>query len=65
MKKGGGIMTEACECMTCNIGTMVPEFEIETYEPAKGDFGRIGLAELKKHKKWGILLFYPADFTFV
>jgi peroxiredoxin (alkyl hydroperoxide reductase subunit C) len=44
---------------------MVPDFKLETYEPAKGDFGEISLKDLKAAGKWTILLFYPADYTFV
>ena len=47
------------------VGCDVPEFEMETYNPAESGFGKISLAELKKAKKWTILVFYPADFTFV
>jgi alkyl hydroperoxide reductase subunit AhpC len=43
----------------------VPDFTLETYDPAKGDFGEISLENLKKNGKWTILFFYPADFTFV
>lgn len=58
-------MTEACECMTCNVGTTVPNFRMETYEPSKSDFGEISLETQMANKKWSILFFYPADFTFV
>lgn len=44
---------------------MVPDFKIETYEPTKGDFGEISTGTLKTDKKWTILFFYPAAFTFV
>ena len=47
------------------LGQEVPDFEFETYEPAKGDFGKFSLAEQKKNKRWTLLFFYPADFTFV
>ena len=47
------------------MGQPVPDFELTTYDPVKDDFGKIELAELKKQKKWTILFFYPADFTFV
>jgi len=47
------------------LGHAVPDFGLETYDPAKGDFGTIDLAHLKAEKKWTILFFYPADFTFV
>lgn len=48
-----------------SVGATVPEFEMETYEPAHGDFGKVSLADIKKSGKWTILVFYPADFTFV
>ena len=38
---------------------------METYEPSKGDFGEMTLEGLTKAKKWTVLFFYPADFTFV
>ena len=47
------------------VGQDVPDFEMETYEPAKAAFGKFSLAELKKQNKWTVLVFYPADFTFV
>ncbi len=47
------------------LGQTVPEFELETYEPAKGDFGKFRLQEQIDKKRWTILAFYPADFTFV
>ena len=47
------------------VGDMVPDFELETFDPAKGDFGTFKLADQKTAKKWTILFFYPADFTFV
>ena len=48
-----------------SVGTFVPDFEMETYEPSHGDFGKVSLADIKKSGKWTILVFYPADFTFV
>jgi peroxiredoxin (alkyl hydroperoxide reductase subunit C) len=47
------------------LGTKVPDFEFETYEPAKGDFGKFRLQDQISNKRWTILFFYPADFTFV
>jgi peroxiredoxin (alkyl hydroperoxide reductase subunit C) len=38
---------------------------LETYEPARGDFGTFSLASQRAAKRWTILFFYPADFTFV
>ncbi len=56
-------MTEAV--LGLRIGQKVPSFEIETYDPLKGDFGSISLDRLMADNKWTILFFYPADFTFV
>lgn len=50
---------------TLTVGQMVPDFEINTYEPEKQDFGKFSLAEAKRKGEWTILFFYPADFTFV
>ena len=47
------------------VGQEVPEFNMETYEPSTGSFGEVNLENLKKDGKWTILVFYPADFTFV
>ncbi len=52
-------------CCALKVGQAVPDFKLETYEPAKGDFGEISLQKMKADKKWTILVFYPADFTFV
>lgn len=48
-----------------NTGASVPDFKLETYDPSKGDFAEISLDAIKKKKKWTVLFFYPADFTFV
>jgi peroxiredoxin (alkyl hydroperoxide reductase subunit C) len=56
-------MSEHCCCL--QVGQAVPDFKLETYEPARGEFGEISLAAQKTAKKWTILFFYPADFTFV
>ncbi len=47
------------------LGEVVPDFELETYDPVKDDFGTFSLAEQKKKGRWTLLFFYPADFTFV
>ena len=47
------------------LGHTVPDFSCETYEPAAGDFGTFSLAAQIAKKRWTILFFYPADFTFV
>ena len=41
----------------------VPDFSLETFQ--NGDFGKFNLADAKKNKKWTVLVFYPADYTFV
>jgi NADH-dependent peroxiredoxin subunit C len=56
-------MTEAC--CGLRLGGKVPAFELDTYDPIKEDFGKFSLDEQIKHKRWTILFFYPADFTFV
>ena len=53
------------QCCGLGVGDTVPDFKLETWEPEKGDFGEVSLAELKAAKKWTVLFFYPADFTFV
>ncbi len=53
------------QCCVLRPGETVPDFRIETYEPEKGDFGEVGLSALMSQKKWTVLFFYPADFTFV
>ncbi|MFH7320588.1 peroxiredoxin [Desulfurivibrio sp. D14AmB] len=54
-----------CCCGPLQVGQEVPDFELEIYDPVQHDFGKISLTELKKRNKWTILVFYPADFTFV
>ena len=48
-----------------NVGEEVPDFKMETFEPSTGSFGEVSLDNLKADGKWTILVFYPADFTFV
>ena len=50
---------------TLSVGMDVPDFTMETYEPADGVFGKFALAEQRAQGKWTVLVFYPADFTFV
>lgn len=47
------------------VGQEVPDFRLESYNPRTGSFDEIRLSELRQRKKWTILFFYPADFTFV
>jgi hypothetical protein len=57
--------TMADLCGNLHVGDQVPDFEMETFDPVRKDFGRISLKKLKAAKKWTVLFFYPADFTFV
>lgn len=47
------------------VGQVVPNFELEIYDPQKQDFSKISLDDVKLKRQWLILFFYPADFTFV
>ena len=47
------------------LGQRVPDFELTTYDPVKDDFGRFRLQDQVSSKRWTVLFFYPADFTFV
>lgn len=52
-------------CCGLRVGQNVPDFKIDTFDPVKGDFAEFSLAAQKSAKKWTVLFFYPADFTFV
>jgi NADH-dependent peroxiredoxin subunit C len=47
------------------LGQQVPDFELATYEPTRKDFGKFRMQEQIDKKRWTVLFFYPADFTFV
>src|SRR5678809_558333 len=47
------------------VGQAVPDFEMEVFDPKRNDFSKVSLEDLKKAKKWTVLVFYPADYTFV
>lgn len=47
------------------VGQNVPNFELETFNPRTGDFGKVSLDEFKKARRWLVLAFYPADYTFI
>ena len=53
------------QATTARVGETVPDFKLETFEPTKKGFGEYALSEARKNRKWTILFFYPADFTFV
>ncbi len=50
---------------TITVGQKVPCCELETFEPAACKFGLFRLEDAAKSGKWTVLVFYPADFTFV
>lgn len=58
-------MSNECCCDCVQVGQDVPNFAMEIYNPTDYGFGKISLDELKKAGKWTVLVFYPADFTFV
>src|SRR5699024_3565838 len=45
------------------IGKTLPEFTLDAYNPAKDEFVTVSNEDLKG--SYTVLLFYPADFTFV
>ena len=47
------------------VGQSVPDFDLTVYNPVAHNFETVNFAGLKEQKKWTILFFYPADFTFV
>ena len=47
------------------VGSTVPNFKMNTFEPSTGGFGEFDFEKTKAEGKWTILFFYPADFTFV
>ncbi len=55
-----------CGCdLELTVGSAVPDFSIETFDPVRTDWGEYSLAKAKAEKRWTILFFYPGDFTFV
>ncbi|HEY9171516.1 MAG TPA: redoxin domain-containing protein [Verrucomicrobiae bacterium] len=56
-----------CECgkQVVSVGMQVPNFEMEVYDPVDRAFGKISLDSVRKQERWMLLVFYPADFTFV
>ena len=47
------------------VGQQVQDWTIDTYNPEEGGFGSLSSQDLRKAGKWTVLVFYPADFTFV
>ena len=53
--------TESGDGMTVKIGQVISDFEVEAFH--NEDIRKIRLSDYKG--KWAVLLFYPADFTFI
>ena len=47
------------------VGKEVRNFKMKAFDPTEGGFVDVELESLKKAGKWTVLVFYPADFTFV
>lgn len=47
------------------VGQKVPNFEMEVYDPKTLTFAKVSLEDLLRERRWVVLFFYPADFTFV
>ncbi len=47
------------------VGKKMEDFEFEGYDPKKNCFSKFSLKDSLKTKKWTVLVYYPADFTFV
>lgn len=45
------------------VGKKAPDFELEAYDPQTDDFTIVKLSDYKG--RFLVLIFYPADFTFV
>lgn len=63
-------MSDNCCCSeevyeVLTVGSNVPDFKIDTFNPATGEFGEFDYAKIRAEKKWLIVFFYPGDFTFV
>lgn len=47
------------------IGEKIPPFTLDVYDPEDNGFSEVNFGDLQKEGKWTVLVFYPADFTFV
>jgi NADH-dependent peroxiredoxin subunit C len=47
------------------VGEQVKNFKMDTYIPTDFSFGEFSMEKQKEEGKWTVLVFYPADFTFV
>jgi NADH-dependent peroxiredoxin subunit C len=54
------------DLMECaKVGQKIRNFTLEAFDPTEGGFTEVDSEKIQKKKKWLILFFYPADFTFV
>ncbi len=53
------------ESSPISVGHLVPAFELDTYDPTAAEFGKFSFDPASRHGRWTVLVFYPADFTFV
>jgi peroxiredoxin (alkyl hydroperoxide reductase subunit C) len=58
-------MNDCCGTDHVGVGKSVPDFTLTTFDPKTADFGKFELAAQRAAKRWTVLFFYPADFTFV
>lgn len=56
---------DLCENSFARIGRRVEDFSFTAYNPASGEFEDKSFKGFFDQKKWLVLVFYPADFTFV
>ncbi|MBU1228369.1 MAG: redoxin domain-containing protein [Proteobacteria bacterium] len=54
------------EFMECaKVGQKIKHFTLEAFDPTEGGFCEVDSEKILNARKWLILFFYPADFTFV
>jgi len=61
----GNMSTANSSPVPLKLGQKIRDFAFSTYNPAKNSFEEHTLLKYILQKKWLILYFYPADFTFV
>ena len=49
---------------TVKLGQRVPDFVLTMYDPATNEFGRFSMAEQIQKRRWTIVFFYTADFSY-
>jgi len=47
------------------VGQKLDNFEMQAYDPVKRAFTKFSLKDSIKAKKWTVMVYYPADFTFI